>query len=634
MDGPARPHRRWRRALLFGVAMLVPCAVLVMLGLRTIEDERRREDERLASAREALADRTRQQLLAELETLKFRQMSHVIAHEGRIDLPPLAPVAFAGALRDGALLLPWEHAPAAAAFKTALESGSFAERLSKAETLESAELRYEESAAAYRTLIAATEEPALKIYARLSLARVLQAAERPRDSEAELGLVLAAPAELVDQENVPLGLYAAAALVEAGASRERVEEWLDTLVRDDRVLSRPALEIAHDLATTLGASRSETTVTALIGARDRVAELQRNFVRVSLALSGGSSVWIANGDPAWLIGVTQPVGAFEGLVLAVRADEMLERLNGAEGPVRLATSTDPGGVSLGDTFPGLRVVLPVAGEPRRSGRETLLLAGLLLAIALTVVAGGLLWRDVQRDLRLAEMRSQFVASVSHELRTPLAAIRMFTETLKLDDDVDRNTRAEYLDTILHESERLSRLVDNVLDFGRIERGQKAYRFEPVALDEVVANTARTAQYPLERAGFALHLDVETGVPRVLADADALQQAILNLLSNAMKYSGDSRRIDLRLDRQNGHARIQVEDRGIGVAPQEQARVFDRFYRSASAANQHVPGAGLGLTLVAHIASAHGGRVDVRSSAGQGSTFTICLPLEGRRTALS
>jgi signal transduction histidine kinase len=282
----------------------------------------------------------------------------------------------------------------------------------------------------------------------------------------------------------------------------------------------------------------------------------------------------------------------------------------------------------------LRVVLPVAGEPRRSGRETLLLAGLLLAIALTVVAGGLLWRDVQRDLRLAEMRSQFVASVSHELRTPLAAIRMFTETLKLDDDVDRNTRAEYLDTILHESERLSRLVDNVLDFGRIERGQKAYRFEPVALDEVVANTARTAQYPLERAGFALHLDVETGVPRVLADADALQQAILNLLSNAMKYSGDSRRIDLRLDRQNGHARIQVEDRGIGVAPQEQARVFDRFYRSASAENQHVPGAGLGLTIVAHIASAHGGRVDVRSSAGQGSTFTICLPLEGRRTALS
>jgi hypothetical protein len=136
MDGPARPHRRWRRALLFGVAMLVPCAVLVMLGLRTIEDERRREDERLASAREALADRTRQQLLAELETLKFRQMSHVIAHEGRIDLPPLAPVAFAGALRDGALLLPWEHAPAAAAFKTALESGSFAERLSKAETLQ------------------------------------------------------------------------------------------------------------------------------------------------------------------------------------------------------------------------------------------------------------------------------------------------------------------------------------------------------------------------------------------------------------------------------------------------------------------------------------------------------------------
>lgn len=614
--------------------MLAPCAVLVILGIRTIEYERQRENARLASEREALADRTRQQLLAELETLKFRQMSHVIAHEGRIDLPPLAPVAFAGALRDGELLLPWEHAPAAAAFKTALESGSFAERLSAVETLEWAERRYAESAAAYRALIAATEEPSLKTYTRLSLARALQAAGRRRDSEAEFGVVQAAPLDLVDGENVPLGLYAAAALASAGASRERVEEWLNTVISGDHFLSRHALVIAHDLAMALGASDSATTLTAVIGERDRAADLQRNFPRVTFELSGGSLVWIADGDPTWLIGVTQPVAAFDGLVLAVRADEVLNRLDGPEGPVRVATPTDAGTVSLGDLFPGLRVVLRVAGEPRRSGREILLLAGLLFAIALTVVAGGLLWRDVQRDLRLSEMRSQFVASVSHELRTPLAAIRMFTETLKLDEDVDRRTRAEYLDTILHESERLSRLVDNVLDLGRIERGQKAYRFEPVALDEVVGNAARTAQYPLERAGFALHLDVEPGVPRVLADADALQQAILNLLSNAMKYSGDSRRIDLRLDRQNGHARIQVEDRGIGVAPHEQARVFERFYRSASAENRHVPGAGLGLTIVAHIASAHGGCVDVRSSASQGSTFTICLPLEGRTPGMS
>jgi signal transduction histidine kinase len=229
------------------------------------------------------------------------------------------------------------------------------------------------------------------------------------------------------------------------------------------------------------------------------------------------------------------------------------------------------------------------------------------------------------------MRTQFVASVSHELRTPLAAIRMFTETLKLDGDVDRATRAEYLDTILHESERLSRLVDNVLDIGRIERGQKTYRFEPLALDDVVGQAARTAQYPLQRAGFSLDVIVEPDVPAVRADADALQQALLNLLSNAMKYSGDSRRIEVRLDRVNGHARIHVEDEGVGIAPVEQARIFERFYRSAAAENRHIPGAGLGLTIVAHIAKAHGGHVAVRSSPGRGSTFTVSLPVEHRET---
>jgi two-component system phosphate regulon sensor histidine kinase PhoR len=134
------------------------------------------------------------------------------------------------------------------------------------------------------------------------------------------------------------------------------------------------------------------------------------------------------------------------------------------------------------------------------------------------------------------------------------------------------------------------------------------------------------QYPLEQAGFALEVAVDRDLPLVTADADALQQAILNLLTNAMKYSGDSRRIQLGLDRQNGVARIQVVDRGVGIAPGDHDRVFERFYRAPTAFNQHSPGAGLGLTLVAHIAAAHGGRVQIDSHPGAGSTFTIRLPL--------
>jgi signal transduction histidine kinase len=323
------------------------------------------------------------------------------------------------------------------------------------------------------------------------------------------------------------------------------------------------------------------------------------------------------------------VSNFDGLVVAVRASEILKQLSTPTGPSRLAAAADTAGTALGASFPGLRVVMPPPEAQKVNSRQTFLVVALVAALVFTLLAGYLLWRDVQRDLRLAEMRSQFVSSVTHELKTPLTAIRMFTETLRLDEEVDRQTRFEYLDTILHESERLSRLVDNVLDFGKIERGKKTYHFQPVRLEEVVEEAARSAQYPLEQAGFALEIVTEPDLPQVSADSDALQQAILNLLTNAMKYSGDSRRIGLHLDRENGHARIHVVDQGIGIAPSEQERIFERFYRVPTAENQHIPGTGLGLTIVSHIAKAHGGGVEVASGLGTGSSFTILLPLPAR-----
>ena len=290
------------------------------------------------------------------------------------------------------------------------------------------------------------------------------------------------------------------------------------------------------------------------------------------------------------------------------------------------------GVSLGDTFPGLRFILPAPDRGGTSVRQFLLAFAVILALAFALLAGYFVQRDVQRSLRVSELRSQFVSSVTHELKTPLTAIRMFSETLRLDEEVDRQTRCEYLDTILHESERLSRLVDNVLDFGNIERGRRTYRFKPVHLDGVVEEAARTIQYPLEQAGFTLDVAIERDLPPVAADSDALEQAILNLLTNAMKYSGDSRQIRLTLSRENGHARIHVADRGIGISRVDQARIFDRFYRVTAVESQHIPGAGLGLTLATHIVKAHGGDLNVESSVGVGSTFTIQLPLPENASA--
>jgi signal transduction histidine kinase len=232
-------------------------------------------------------------------------------------------------------------------------------------------------------------------------------------------------------------------------------------------------------------------------------------------------------------------------------------------------------------------------------------------------------------MEVAEMRSHFVASVSHELKTPLTAIRMFAETLAMGRVADEQTRSEYLQTVVSESERLSRLVDNVLDFSRIERGKKIYRMQRVFLPDIVRAAAKAMQYPLTQHGFTLTVSIEDRCPSVLsivADADALEQAVLNLLANAVKYSGDARDIDLRLDRSDSEAIIQVIDRGIGIAPEDQPRIFEKFYRVRSSHSERVPGTGLGLTLATHIVKAHGGSLKVASEPGRGSTFSIILPL--------
>ncbi|HEX4997286.1 MAG TPA: ATP-binding protein, partial [Terriglobia bacterium] len=278
----------------------------------------------------------------------------------------------------------------------------------------------------------------------------------------------------------------------------------------------------------------------------------------------------------------------------------------------------------------LRVAFQSTRETETGSEIKLWFYALSLAVVLgSILLGGyLLWRDTRREIRLSELRTQFVSSVSHELKTPLTAIRMFAETLQLRGYTDPERHSKYLGTIVNESERLTRLLNNVLDFSRIERGQKSYHLQPTSLPDVVHAAVRAMEYPLAAQGFNLRVNVADGLPPVPADRDALEQAILNLLTNAMKYSGKSRDIDMRLSLQNGSALIQVEDRGIGIPTKDQSRIFERFYRVQSAENRGVAGTGLGLALVAHIAEGHGGKVEVQSTPGEGSTFSIRLPLKG------
>ena len=253
----------------------------------------------------------------------------------------------------------------------------------------------------------------------------------------------------------------------------------------------------------------------------------------------------------------------------------------------------------------------------------------LLVLLGAVLASGILMalRAADRAMRLSQMKSDFVSNVSHELRTPLASIRVFAELLRLGRVQTTDKVREYGEFIERESRRLSRLIDNILDFSRIESGRKTYDFGPTDVRAVVEGTLQSFDVHLRHHGFSVALHApDQPLPPVRADAEALGQALHNLLDNAVKYSGDSRSIEVDLARRDGGLAVTVRDRGIGIPPDDQEKIFERFHRVQTGLVHEVTGSGLGLSLVQHIVKVHGGRVEVESEPGRGSAFTIWLPI--------
>src|SRR6185295_1245001 len=239
---------------------------------------------------------------------------------------------------------------------------------------------------------------------------------------------------------------------------------------------------------------------------------------------------------------------------------------------------------------------------------------------------GLALRSADRMMRLSTMKTDFVSNVSHELRTPLASIRVFAELLRLGRVQTPDKVREYGEYIERESRRLSRLIENILDFSRIESGRKTYTFAPTDVAQVVEGVLQSFDVHLRHHGFTVRVVADRPLPEVLADADALGQAIHNLLDNAVKFSGEARAIEVRLMLEDGEIVVAVADRGIGIAREEQARIFERFHRVGTGLVHEVKGSGLGLSLVHHIMQVHGGRVTVDSEPGKGSTFALHLPV--------
>jgi signal transduction histidine kinase len=233
--------------------------------------------------------------------------------------------------------------------------------------------------------------------------------------------------------------------------------------------------------------------------------------------------------------------------------------------------------------------------------------------------------EQKRSEELSALKSYFISSVSHELRMPLTSIRMFAETLRSGKAGSPRRQREYLEIIEGESERLSRLIGNILDFAKIERGVKEYAFTQVHLEEIMRRSANAMRYQFEKHKGRLRTRVKKGIPVVTADSDALEEAVLNLLSNALKYSTLRKEVRVSLFERHHHVVIEVADKGIGIPESELGNIFDRFYRVRDDRTRQVGGAGLGLALVKHIVDAHHGTLSVKSKVGKGSTFTIRLP---------
>jgi signal transduction histidine kinase len=271
---------------------------------------------------------------------------------------------------------------------------------------------------------------------------------------------------------------------------------------------------------------------------------------------------------------------------------------------------------------------PTADLAQRTGRRRLLLAGLAMMAVMVLAGGYFTTRAVSRELAVSRLQSDFVSAVSHEFRTPLTSMLHLTDSLDRGIVTDEDRRRQYYAALTHETTRLHRLVESLLNFGSMEAGAFEYRFEPVDLAVLVEDVVAEFRKVFASSGHRLELRADHGLPPLRVDREALSRALWNLLDNAVKYSPGRPAIWVDLAREGKRFALRVRDQGPGIPVEEQKEIFNKFVRGSAARASSVKGTGIGLAMVRHTIRAHGGEVRVESRPGEGSTFTILLPWEG------
>jgi two-component system phosphate regulon sensor histidine kinase PhoR len=462
---------------------------------------------------------------------------------------------------------------------------------------------------------------------------------------------------IIEEDNVIL------AIAEPSMLGDLTERWLPTAQRETPTVR--AILVLDEARTVLafasragGAWTEEETFRRLLVQRmlgdmdlvkqplDELRHLHREYRGQSYLLSywqrtiqGQRYVVIAWHDIGRIVKDTLPALFSEG-----SAGPAQSRVNivDEEGRIIFGPPLRSGEFTVGVRFPTTLYGWSLQVSPAKSeelatrvqNRRLLELLMVVLSCVVIVIGVATILVVAEKERRVSALKSEFVANVSHELKTPLAVVRMFGEMLQSGRVPIEQKRQEYLDIIVSESERLSALIENVLDFAKVERGHGSYDFAQGDVGSAVLRAANVYRYRAERDGVALEVDIADALPPARIDDRAIQLAVINLIDNALKYAPGTAVVTLRTTHESGALIVRVIDRGPGVPPEDRERIFERFVRGAPAKgtgdNARVPvrGSGIGLALVKHIAESHGGRAWVESELGKGSTFAFSIPVFG------
>ncbi|MFN7933727.1 MAG: HAMP domain-containing sensor histidine kinase [Bryobacteraceae bacterium] len=613
-------HRSHRLLLLFAATTVGPAIALGWLGWRLVEQDRALEKQRVQERREHAAD-----LAAAGLERKIGELESALG-DGK-KLPAGAAILTLdrnGVVDRAGVRLPF----------LPVDQGSGPEAFRRAEELEFGGAGAE--ALAVLEELARSRDRATQGGAWLRIARV----ERKRGDADKALQALAALARLENTlvEGVAAGLLAAQGrglLLEAAGRKAELRETaerLDGELREGRwLVSRSAFAFAREQVRGWlggGDSRVDADLVAM-------AEAAESVWKEWPAATGRRTFW--SGDRAVLV-TTKAVG--DRVMVGLAGERFLRADWPAPPDVALALTDSEGRTVLGDAkAPVTQQAVRTASTTRLpwtvhavslrdvdSGRSPLLMAAVVMMAVLILGSGYLAYRAVSRELHVAKLQSDFVAAVSHEFRTPLTTIRQMSEMLVQDRVSSVERRRQFYEVLLRESDRLHRLVDGLLNFGRMEAGQMRYRFEVVDPAVVVRDVVADFRQEAGKAGYAVELEESGSVAPIRADRESLARVFWNLLENAVKYSPECHTVWVELGVAGKQVEVRVKDRGIGIPAGEQREIFRKFVRGARPKESAIQGTGVGLAIARQIVEAHRGEIQVRSAPGEGSEFTVLLPL--------